>query len=234
MAQDNAIVANLAAMTVNWASPVSVDETKNADRQVDILLQSSEGSWTRSNTDIQPNLDLYPELGFPVEGDGEAYPLAVAVQGSFESFFKDKAIPTSEEDPEGGDPAAGTITESPESARLVIVGSHEFVDDTVFEISANMTRDRYLGSLQFMQNAVDWSVEDTDLLAIRSRGTVSRILNPEAEEQQSFWEGLNYTIALLALVGIGIVWNVQRRNEQPVELIPPDGIGPEAVEEEEA
>jgi hypothetical protein len=40
-------------------------------------------------------------------------------------------------------------------------------------------------------------------------------------------------VALVALVGIGIVWNVQRRNEEPVELIPPGGITPTTVEEEE-
>ena len=159
--------------------------------------------------------------------------MAVAVQGSFESYFKDKEIPTSEEDPEAVDPAAGIIQESPDSARLVVVGSLEFVDDTVFEISANLSQDRYLSSLQFVQNAVDWSVEDTDLLAIRSRGTVSRVLSPRAEEKQSIWEGLNYALALLALVGIGVVWNVQRRNEEPIELIPPDGVVLETDEEEE-
>jgi ABC-2 type transport system permease protein len=116
-----------------------------------------------------------------------------------------------------------------------VVGSAEFVDDTVFDISSSLTHDRYLNSLQFMQNALDWSVEDLDLLAIRSRGTATRVLSPEAEEQQSFWEGLNYTVVLLALVGIGVVWNIQRRNEQPVELIPPAGGGEKlaAVEEEE-
>jgi ABC-2 type transport system permease protein len=236
METESPIVSNLPAMTVNWASPLTVDETKNAAREVSILLQSSEMSWLRTSIDIQPNLDLFPELGFPIEEGGQSYPLAVAVQGSFPSYFMNKPLPSSE-DAAGSsvEPAAGIIEKSPDSARLVVVGSAEFVDDTVFEISSSLTRDRYLNSLQFMQNALDWSVEDLDLLAIRSRGTASRVLRPEAEEQQSFWEVLNYTVALLALVGIGVVWNSQRRNEQVVELIPPGGDSEmlAAVEEEE-
>jgi hypothetical protein len=44
------------------------------------------------------------------------------------------------------------------------------------------------------------------------------VLAPMTERQQSFWEGANYVVALLALVVIGIVWNAERRNEQPIQL----------------
>ena len=65
---------------------------------------------------------------------------------------------------------------SPESARLIVVSSAEFLDDTVLGISQNLSRDRYLYNLQLVLNAVDWAVEDEDLLSIRSRGT-PRIAN---------------------------------------------------------
>jgi ABC-2 type transport system permease protein len=139
------------------------------------------------------------------------------------------------EEPAPSEPAAGIIETSPESARLVVIGSTEFVDDIVFNLSMSLSRDRYLNTLQFVQNTVDWSVEDLELLAIRSRGTSSRLLNPTAESQQSFWEGANYGFALLALVAIGAVWNVRRRNEEPMALVPPVGGTKEsaATEEEE-
>ena len=56
------------------------------------------------------------------------------------------------------------------------------------------------------------------LLGIRSRGTYARVLAPMTEREQSFWEGANYVVALLALVVIGILWNARRRNEQPIQL----------------
>ncbi len=100
------------------------------------------------------------------------------------------------------------------------------MDDIVFELSSSLTQDRYLNSLQLLQNCVAWCTEDLDLLSIRSRGTQTRVLAPLTERQQSFWEGANYAVALLALVVIGIVWNSRRRNEEPMELLPREAIAP--------
>ena len=44
MAEDSPLVSNLSAVTLNWASPITVDEAKNANRQVTTLLRSSEAS----------------------------------------------------------------------------------------------------------------------------------------------------------------------------------------------
>ncbi len=232
------MLAGLPAVTLNWVSPVVVDEAKNADRTVTTLLSSSPGSWLRTDTNVEPDLQLYPDLGFPVEGQPESYPLAVAVQGSFESYFKGKESPLAQATPaaDAGQPdlaapagpdnqpqtsnTVGTVESSPDTARLVVIGSAEFLNDIVFNISRNLTADRYLNSLQFAQNAVDWSVEDLDLLTIRSGGAASRLLNPLSESQQSFWEIANYVIALLAVVGLGAVWGWRRRNEKPIDLLP--------------
>jgi ABC-2 type transport system permease protein len=235
MASDSAIVSNLPAVTLNWASPITIDEEKTADRQVTTLLRSSPASWTRTDTTIQPDLDLYPDLGFPVEEEKTSYTLAVSAQGIFESAFKGKPSPLAEGEaeegtelpgeaasPTPGSPSSlGTVEVSPDTARLVVISSVEFVDDIVFDISAQLTRDRYLNSLKLMQNAVAWSVEDLDLLDIRSRGTYARVLAPMTDRDQSFWETANYVVALVGLIVIGVSWNAQRRSEQPIELMDP-------------
>jgi ABC-2 type transport system permease protein len=227
MASDSPIVSNLPAVTLNWASPITVDEEKNAEREVTTLLKSSPAAWTQADINIQPNFELYPDLGFAVGDEQESYTLAVSVQGVFESAFKGQPSPFDESASEEGEeaeetvegPTPATIEASSETARLIVLGSAEFVDDIVFEISSSLTRDRYLNSLKLMQNGVAWSTEDTDLLSIRSRGTYARLLAPMTERGQSYWEGANYVVALLALVVIGIVWDAQRKNERPMELI---------------
>jgi ABC-2 type transport system permease protein len=243
MEKDSPVLANIPALTVNWASPITVDETKNAERQVTTLLKSSPGSWLRTDTNIQPDTQTYPELGFPVEGEQKSHNLAVSVQGVFESYFKDKPSPlesTNEETAEGApapapQPAAsnvGTIESSPDNARLIVVGSAEFLNDIVFELSASLTRDRYFNSLQFVQNSVDWAVEDLDLLNIRSRGTSVRVLNPQAASNQSLWEGANYLVALLAVIGIGVIWQTRKKNEEPMELLPQSAAAPPSSDEQ--
>ncbi|MCX7707254.1 MAG: GldG family protein, partial [Anaerolineae bacterium] len=230
MDKTSPIVSKLPAITLNWVSPLTVDESKNQGREVKTLLTSSAKSWLRNDINIQPNLNQYPGLGFPVEGEQKARPLAVSVRGSFESYFKGKPSPLAQQQPQAeaqgsatptpAPQTAGVIEASPDTARLVVVGSNDFLTDVVFQISASLTPDRYLNSLQFLQNAVDWSVEDLDLLGIRSRGQSARVLEPLSEAEQRTWEVLNYVVALAAVIGIGVISYLWRRNERPLALVP--------------
>jgi ABC-2 type transport system permease protein len=231
MDTSNPMLANLPAVTMNWASPVTLDETKNEERETSVLLRSSEQSWLASDANIQPDFGLYPELGFPVGAEQQSYPLAVALQGQFTSYFQDRPLPfgqdeaTSPADPAQATPPetpplVSTINVSPDSSRLVVIGSNAFVEDFVLNLSSALTQDRYLANLQFLQNTVDWSAEDLDLLAIRSRGTVSRILAPLTENEQSAWEIGNYVVALLALIALFTAWRIRGRSERPMELTP--------------
>jgi ABC-2 type transport system permease protein len=232
MDRDSPIVSNLSALTLQWVSPLAIDEEKNQGREVSVLLESTDESWLRSSIDVQPDMDLYPRFGFPVEGEQEARPLAVAIQGSFASFFKDRASPFQAEEADATQPVTGTVEPplgtvevSPESARLVVVGSAEFIDDTVLEISSRLPGERYLNTFQFVQNAVDWSAEDIDLLGIRSGGISARLLRSLETGEQRVWEVVNYVLALLSLVAIGVVWTVRQRSEEPMPLVEPTDEG---------
>jgi ABC-2 type transport system permease protein len=229
MDRGNPIVSKLNAVTLNWASPVTLDETKNQGRQTSVLLKSSPKSWLRTSTDVTPNLQKYPDLGFPIEGEQASRPLAVAVTGKFDSFFKGKQSPLLQQDAaaaQAGSPTptpqaqtSSILESSADGARLVVIGSGEFLTDVIFEVSSSMTPDRYLNSLQLAQNAVDWSVEDTDLLNIRARGTSSRVLNALEPQQERMVEFLNYGLAIAALIAIAVLWNAKRRNEKPMKLV---------------
>ena len=253
MSTESPIIANLPAVTLNWVSPVIVqsasavtDTAATADAtapEVVALLSSSPESWTSSSTNIQPDMQQFPEYGFPVGDTRGAQPLAVSMRGSFKSFYADKESPlaaAAEENAPGvtadasaldanTGPVPATIGESPNTARLVVIGSGEFLSDTIFDISSQLSQDRFRNSLQLIQNVVDWSVEDQDLLAIRARSSRVRLLNEMSESDQAFWEYLNYGVALAALVIIGLLWASRRRNEKPMQLTPPTS-GPGRLE----
>jgi ABC-2 type transport system permease protein len=122
------------------------------------------------------------------------------------------------EDTQDEGPASSIIESSPASARLIVFGSGEFLDDLVFNISSSLSQDRYLNSLQLLQNAVSWATEDLDLLEIRGGGSAVRVLAPMEERDQAFWEGANYVIALFALGIVGFFWSMGVRNEEPMAL----------------
>jgi ABC-2 type transport system permease protein len=160
---------------------------------------------------------MYGELGFPVGDHRGAQLLAVAVEGRFDSYFRDKPSPllTDEEDTDAGrEPAEAkekelvitrVIDRSPESARIILFASRSFLTDTMLDLASSGMGTRYLKPVQLVENAIDWSLEDRGLLAIRGRAHFSRTLNPLDRESQLFWEYLNYGLPLLGLLLIGLI-----------------------------
>jgi len=215
--QKNPMTASLRQLTMNWPSPLHVDKDKNRDRQVSELIHSSPQSWVSDSPDILPKYSLYPESGFkPATNRGHQL-LAVAIKGSFESWFKGKPSPllTHEKDKPGkADAAKGkksepktvvgnVIEHSSDSARLILIGSNAFARDVVINLASQGMGTRYTRQLELIENAIDWSLEDAGLLGIRSRASFARTLVPMEHDAQLFWEYLNYG---LALFGLGLVW----------------------------
>ena len=234
---DSPITASLGQMTLNWASPITLDEGKNQARSVTRLISSSPQSWLSKDLNIVPDYGAWPDTGFEPSGERAARLLAVAVEGRFDSFFEGKDSPLAKplEDKTDKDsdkteadakpaeeakadeapgPITSVIGRSPESARIILIASNTFATDTVLQLLSRGQGTFYTGPLEFLQNSIDWSLEDRGLLTIRSRAQFARTLVPLERSSQLFWEYLNYG---LALVGLVLVWfwrRWARRSEQ--------------------
>ncbi|MBK6432361.1 hypothetical protein [Candidatus Amarolinea dominans] len=91
MDKNSPVVANLPAVTMHWASPLTVDAARTAHTVVSLLKSTAE-AWLRTNTDIQPNLQLYP--GWVSRSKArESHILAVSVQGSFDLLCRQAFAP---------------------------------------------------------------------------------------------------------------------------------------------
>ena len=233
--QDVAFTAAIPQLTMAWTSPIEVDEERNAERTVTPLMTSSAASWRSTSTDITPSLDLSRDIVYTPEGEQRPNTLAVMVEGRFESFFEtsplveDQPSPPAEDESEpstDGEGVAegedaekaedvdtlGTVTsvidKSPESARLIVIGSASFVADQTVRMIGSADGMIYVNSNQLMANLVDWAVEDRSLLGIRARGHFNRTLEPMEAEQQRVWEYINYA---LALAGLALVFGLSRQ-----------------------
>ena len=218
MADESPVTVDLPAITMQWATALEIDPEKNIDREVTALLWSTEDSWVSGSQSVQPDSTVFPEYGFPVEGEQASRTLAVSIRGPFESYYAGEPSPLDGEDQSGQQEAHRVIESSPETPRLLVIASSEFLSDAVLELSRAVSADRSLLNLQFFKNAVDWSAEDDDLLGLRFRGSQSRLLKPLDEQEQTFWEFANYGVALLALLVIGGVWAIRQRSEVPITL----------------
>jgi ABC-2 type transport system permease protein len=215
--QDGGLTSGIDQVTMTWPSPITLDEQLNEGRKVTRLLQSSDQAWISDSIEIEPDFEMYGELGFPAGDHRGAQLLAVAVEGRFDSYFRDKPSPLLTHRGEtvaGEEPAEDiekelvitrVIDRSPESARIILFASRSFLTDTMLDLATSGMGTRYLKPVQLLENAIDWSLEDSGLLAIRGRAHFSRTLNPLDRESQVFWEYLNYGLPLFGLLVIGLI-----------------------------
>jgi ABC-2 type transport system permease protein len=219
LAQEHPVAGNLPQVTMAWASPISVKP--DSERQITTLLRSSPKSWLRDSRDIMPAVDDGGRSNLrPPSADGDASGLApitaphrlgVIAQGRFDSFFADRDMPLDD----------APIAHSPESARIVLFSSNDFLDDQVLSSLVSATGTQYLGPLELFMNTLDWALQDEQLLDIRSRAHFNRTLPPMERQAQLMLEYFNYGLALLWLLALALAsWlhRVLRRRRFAREL----------------
>ncbi len=222
MNQDVQLLKGIEQLTISWASPLMITEKNPVGRQIHRLLQSSAQSWTTERAELQPDFERYGPLGFPVSDKRGKQLLALMAEGRFNSFFRQRPSPIqAHEQSKDTQNIQRLIEHSPESARLLLIGSNSFASDQTLDLVSSSLGSRYLFPVEFLQNAIDWSLQDRGLLALRGgRAQFSRILPPLERSTQQFWEYLNYAMSLFGLL---IVWLlrivIKRRSRQRLATI---------------
>tara|TARA_R110002072_G_scaffold93971_2_gene208097 strand:- start:192 stop:1298 length:1107 start_codon:yes stop_codon:yes gene_type:complete len=219
LAAKHAVTEHLPQVTMAWASPISV--VPSSERRTTTLLRSSNQSWLSDSMDITPNVDanglrnLSPPS--PDNNTVDSLPviasrnLGVVVQGRFESYFADGDFPhhvpksVEHEYPLSVASARGLLKRSPESARIVLYASNDFMDDQILNSIVAASGTQYLGPLELFMNTLDWALQDEQLLGIRSRGHFNRTLPPMERRGQLIIEYFNYGLALLWLLVLALI-----------------------------
>ncbi len=225
---DSPILAGLPQITLSWASPLTVTAVDGVVATT--LLSSSPESWLSADTNVMPRIDEQGLTGFVPTGEQSSHTLAVALEGRFTSYYSGQQSPllaAAEQAAEAESTAAATddsaasdadeielgivtsvIERSPESARLLVFASNDFLADQTLRMIGSADGTLYGNSIQMLANVVDWALEDQNLISIRARGNFNRTLPGMEIAQQRFIEYLNYALALL---GVGVVMYVFRR-----------------------
>lgn len=210
------VVGDIEQLGMMWASPLELDESKQPEARFQRLLRSSDEAWTSAEL---KRVSVPEQLLPPAEKERQL--LAVAIDGTLGSFWKDREPPAgidgepeeAEPGDEAGEPASleeaagaapkrptlAPVASSPASTRLVVIGDADMVADswrTVPQFAENLT---------FVANLIDWALLDEQLIGIRSRGVRQRPLEPLTRSEQMTIEVVNYGIPLLLVVGFGVI-----------------------------
>ena len=178
--------------------------TSTASRKRDVPLYISMEEVT-----VQPDPALYTASNLPV---------AVLLEGSFESFYKNYPIP------EGVYPAGYKAISNSEVTSLFVLADGDIpANEVQFEQGAFRAQplgyDKYtrqtFGNREFMMNVINFMTDDTGIMELRSREFKLRLLNKEVLNQKSQvlkWKLLNTLLPLLlVLLSGGIFQWIRKR-----------------------
>lgn len=226
LSPEHAATANLPQVTMAWASPITVE--RGTGRHVSALLRSSPQAWLSNSKDVMPKVDssgrstLRPPPAENETGQSQSHHsiqnLGVVMEGRFTSMFADVSSPsngTGANVNATANPAApsrprGLLERSPESARIVLFSSNDFISDKVLNSLVAASGTQYLGPLDLFRNTLDWALQDEQLLQIRSRAHFNRTLPPMERQAQLLIEYFNYGLALLWLAVLALITWLQR------------------------
>ncbi len=211
---DNPITSSLNQLSMAWSSPITIDQEKNTQRQVTELLYSSDKAWLSDSLNVMPQVDRNGNSVFTSGSETGRQLLGAINQGRFDSYFAGKESPllnNSDEKDDEENVISSVIEHSPESARIILFSSNDFLSDQVIQLMSSTNGSQYLDALQLMANSVDWSLEDQGLLSIRSRGHFNRTLPPMDQDEQFYWESANYVVAIVMLMILATAVGYRRR-----------------------
>lgn len=183
---DHLLSRELDRVDMLFASPLEMKA--NSGAKATVVVQSSPRAGTRK----LPTMVMPPLEETPADYASPNQPLAVALEGSFKSFWADSGFSA----PPYGPAGDTTFTATSADARLLVVGDADCVGD------------QGLGRNQFNQvfvlNSLDWLSRNDLLIALRSRQVEDRpleALEPGARSRIK-WANLLGPSVLVIVVGL--------------------------------
>lgn len=211
------ITKDLNAIQLNFASTVDTIIAKGIKKT--ILMKTSPFS-AISPTPHMVNLGkLYNE---PPESFFNKQNLSVGVllEGEFESAFKNRLTPKENFGEEI------KIKEKGDYTQMLVIGDGDIIKNQLSIVDPNIPKgtplplgyDQYTGqqygNRDLLLNAVDYMLDDSGLISIRSRELKLRLLNPQkVKTEKGFWKLINTIVPVLTIVIIGLILTFLRKRK---------------------
>ncbi|MCK5816242.1 MAG: gliding motility-associated ABC transporter substrate-binding protein GldG [Flavobacteriaceae bacterium] len=185
----------------------SIDLLKN-DIIKTVLLQSSTLSKTIGTPNIIDLKSIAQERN-PNDFKNGNQPLAVLLEGEFKSAYSDRIKPFN----------LKSAQNKSANNKMIIIADGDLIANQISKgIPTNLGVDKYTGQFygnkEFLLNCVNYLLDDSGLIQIRSKTTKTRMLDREKSfKNRAFYQLLNTALPLLLLALFGIIFNLVRRRK---------------------
>lgn len=192
---------------VNFKFTSSIDTLKNKNSKT-ILLQSSPVSKPVGIPAIIALKSISKKVD-PKEYSNGNKALAVLLEGSFKSAYNGRIKPFK-------------LSNSKETGihnQLILIADGDLIANEVLkgkplELGVNKWTNQRFGNKEFLLNAVNYLLDDSGLINIRSKTVKIDFLNKEkAYKEATKWQLINIVLPLLILLIFGFVFNFLRKKK---------------------
>lgn len=193
---DHPLVKNMEGIKFEFSSPIEL--LKN-DINKTVLLSSSEYS-RAIGTPSEISLDLVTEETKPEDYLGKGLmPLAVLLEGSFTSMYKNRVLPFKD----------ASFKNDGIKNKMIVISDGDIIKNQIekgipLELGFDKWTNNLYGNKEFLMNCVNYLLDDTGLINIRSKDVDLPLLDKEKVYQNYTWAQtitIGLPIMLLALFG---------------------------------
>ena len=200
---EHPIVRNLNGIKLEFTSSIDTVGAKNIKKTV--LLSTSDK--TRAlRTPTQVSLDVMVEEPKPAQFNRRYLPVAVLLEGKFESVFKNRLTTGIKESRdiqfrEDGRPTKMIVVSDGD-----IMRNHINPDGTYLPTGFDQYTQQQFGNKTFLLNAINYLCDDISLTTIRSRSLEIRLLDrKKAEAERTKWQIINVAIPIGLVLLFGFI-----------------------------
>ena len=202
------ITSNLNAVKFDFVSSIDTIKTNTIINKT-VLLHTSPYS-RLVNTPYE--ISLQKSLEQPVQNNFNIQQAAIAVllEGTFESLFKNRINKLSDELP---------FIESSKPNRMIVISDGDIAKNQISRGAAlplgydNYEKRQY-GNKDFILNAIDYLLEEDALIAVRTRELKMRLLDKQKINlERSFWQIINLVIPIAVVIIFGIFKQYARKKK---------------------
>lgn len=208
MNPDISITSKLSGMFYLWGSGIKVDrdKIKSQNLTASIMMTTSSKGWTIPGTSEMTQASFTP----PLDGKRKI-PVSVLVSGQFPDIFKGQPRPDwpkesaqarPQRPPQQKEPEAKPL--KPAKGKMILVGGTQ------------MFRKEFLqrSNLDFFLNSIDALTLGENLIKVRSKKPISRVIVKPSDAAKTFWKFANYILVNLIFAAIGLIIYVRKKRSR--------------------
>lgn len=216
-ASTHPIVKNIGRVNLFWPSSLETVKTEEPIKTTALLESSKYSSFQKFP--MRLTFDILKNPNFAKGFDKGHKTVALLSEGKFASKYKNRITPSFQQ---GLDQLGITFKASSPATKQIVVTDSEFIrnainyrTNTAERVGFNpWSKKWYEGNLLFIQNCIEYLIDDQGILESRSKEIKLRPLDGRRVESEArYWQILNVLVPLLLIALFGFGYNYWRRRK---------------------